>query len=302
MDMDPMGFAGCFPPAGSLSSLLVQLCRRRGVGRVFYAGHSLLGRPLPVLALGSAGSPVLMVGGVHGGEYLTAILLLRFAAELLDRLAAEKSLCGIALRPALERRGLLILPCLNPDGAEIARRGPAAAGFCRPLVQGLWQEGCLWQANARGVDLNHNFDAGWSLLRAMEQERGILGPAPGGYGGSRPHSEPESRAAVRLCLRQNVSVLYAFHSQGEELYWHYGSRTPPAAALMAELLADCCGYRTACPEGTAAHGGLKDWFIAQTGRPGFTFEVGRGKNPLPDARLEEIYTKLREALAAALVL
>ena len=290
------------PDCRSLAPLLQGLCRRWGDGRVFQAGRSLLGHPLPVLALGRPAAPVLMVGGVHGGEYITTALLLRFAEELLRRRTLGEGFCGLDLSRALDERGLLILPCLNPDGVEIARQGPGAAGHYRPLVESLWQKDCPWQANARGVDLNHNFDAGWQTLQAMEQAKGIFGPAPGGYGGSCPHSEPESRAAADLCLRGNISALYTFHSQGEELYWYYGSRTPQRAAAMARLLAGCCGYRMALPTGTAAHGGLKDWFIEKTGRPGFTFEVGRGKNPLPDSQLGPIYRKLREALAAALVL
>ncbi|MBQ8917653.1 MAG: hypothetical protein IJ044_02915, partial [Oscillospiraceae bacterium] len=48
------------------------------------------------------------------------------------------ALAGVDLGRSLERRGLLILPCLNPDGTAIALRGPSAAGFCAPLVQKCW--------------------------------------------------------------------------------------------------------------------------------------------------------------------
>ena len=60
--------------------------------------------------------------------------------------------------------------------------------------------------------------------------------------------------------------------------------------------------RRQAPGGTAAHGGLKDWFIQETGQPGFTFEIGRGKNPLPLSDLMPIYGRLQEALTAAVIL
>ncbi len=290
------------PRCGHLAALLGDFCRCYGRGRVFVAGHSLLGRPIPVLAVGSLQAPVLMAGGIHGGEWLTVLLLLRFAEEVLCALAQGHPLAGTDLGRCLERRGLLVLPCLNPDGVEIALHGPAAAGRYADLVGRLWQPDCLWQANARGVDLNHNFDAGWQTLHRLEQRQGIVGPCPGRFGGTAPHSEPETQAAVNLCRRGNVAVLYTFHSQGEEIYCSYGEATPPRSLFMARMLAGCCGYKVAQPTGTAAHGGWKDWFIQETGRPGFTFEVGRGKNPLPLGDLEPVYRQLRQALAAAVVL
>ena len=49
----------------------------------------------------------------------------------------------------------------------------------------------------------------------------------------------------------------------------------------------------------ASHGGLKDWFIEETGRPGFTIELGRGVNPLPVESFEAVYEKAQEMLLLA---
>ncbi|MBQ8669910.1 MAG: gamma-D-glutamyl-meso-diaminopimelate peptidase, partial [Oscillospiraceae bacterium] len=111
------------PDCDGLAALLTKFCRCYGRGRVFLAGNSLLGRPIPVLAVGRLNTPVLMVGGVHGGEWLTVLLLLRFAEDLLRSLSCRRPLAGVDLGRSLERRGLLILPCLNPDGTAIALRG-----------------------------------------------------------------------------------------------------------------------------------------------------------------------------------
>ena len=56
------------------------------------------------------------------------------------------------------------------------------------------------------------------------------------------------------------------------------------------------GYRVAKPERTASYGGLKDWFINEYDRPGFTLECGYGKNPLPESDAGVIYAGIRRGI------
>ena len=133
----------------------------------------------------------------------------------------------------------------------------------------------------------------------MERENGIDGPSPRQFGGACAESEPETRALTALCRRAQFRHVLALHSQGEEIYWQYGERTPDTARMMANILAASSGYAVAEPTGLASHGGFKDWFIEEMGRPGFTIEMGRGKNPLPLDEFEPIYEKAREMLLLA---
>ena len=94
----------------------------------------------------------------------------------------------------------------------------------------------------------------------------------------------------------------ALHSQGEEIYWQYGEHTPPQSRMMARVLSTASGYALAQPSPESAHGGFKDWFIRCYHRPGFTIEMGRGKNPLPISQFEEIYDKAREMLLLSVLL
>ena len=64
--------------------------------------------------------------------------------------------------------------------------------------------------------------------------------------------------------------------------------------MMAKILADSCPYTLVTNAGLASHGGFKDWFIEDFGRPGFTLEIGKGENPLPPSDLYAIYDKLYE--------
>ena len=262
--------------------------------RAFPIGESARGRGIFALALGDLRGATLLVGGTHGSEWLTTLLLFRFCEDLL--LAQEQGgvLRELDITKALENHSLVIVPCLNPDGVQIA------LGKDQPPPKSA--PGSPWQANGNGVDLNHNFDAGWELLHKMEEQEGYIGPGPTRYGGKRPHSEPETRAIAGFCLACDFRRVYAFHSQGEEIYYEYGADTPNRSRLMAEVLAASCGYKVCRPEKIASHGGFKDWFIHTMHRPGFTIEIGRGKNPLPIEELEPIYARLLEMLLLTMLL
>ncbi|HIW72945.1 MAG TPA: M14 family metallocarboxypeptidase [Firmicutes bacterium] len=263
-------------------------------------GKSVLGREIMGLVLGRGKEKILYAAAFHGQEWLTSLVLLRLVEDLCAALSGNGMICDINFHQALAGRSLLFIPQVNPDGADIALHGSGSAGPCARLVRELGgNEPGLWQANAHGVDLNHNFDAGWQLLRQSEIKSGITGPAPRQYGGPAPESEPETRALVSLCRRADFRHVLALHSQGEEIYWRYGENTPPRAQMMAEVMAASSGYAAADPEGLASHGGFKDWFIQETGRPGFTIELGKGVNPLPAADLEPVYGKAQEMLLLA---
>lgn len=271
--------------------------------KLFPIGKSFLGRKIYALAIGNCQNAVLFAGAFHGQEWLTCSLLLRFFRDFAKAAAGNKPLLDLNLGPALKERGFICVPMVNPDGVEIALNGPETAGYLSAFVEKIQKENPKkWQANARGVDLNHNYDAGFSTLRRLEKEQGIDAPAPTQYGGRHPHSEPETAAMVNLCKAFNVKKVFAFHSQGEEIFYEYGVHTPPASQLIAKLMASACGYRLVQNGGLASHGGFKDWFIDKMHRPGFTIEIGRGENPLPIEDLEPIYARLLEAMLLAVMI
>ena len=65
---------------------------------------------------------------------------------------------------------------------------------------------------------------------------------------------------------------------------------------MALKMAELSGYKLSAPEGLAVGGGFKDWFIEEFAKPGFTIEIGKGKNPLPLSDIVEIYDKLESMM------
>ena len=258
---------------------------------------SLCGRDIEYLRIGKGKEQALFVGGVHGMEWLTSLLLLVFCERLCISIAQGERLLGIDMKSFLEKKGLFLIPCLNPDGTEISIHGGQESRAYKNLVLDVSKGNTSnWQANARGVDLNHNFDASWENLSKLEKKHGILGPAPTQYGGIRPESELETKVLTNLCRKVYFRHAIAFHSQGEEIYWNYGKNTPKESFIMANIMGKSSGYKVSEPEGLAVGGGFKDWFIEEFKRPAFTVEIGKGKNPLPMDDIVDIYRKLEKML------
>ena len=74
---------------------------------------------------------------------------------------------------------------------------------------------------------------------------------------------------------------------------------PPESLEIANLFARASGYEVADVPPEAAFAGYKDWFIQEYRRPGFTIEVGLGRNPLPIQQFDTIYRNNEEIMLLA---
>ena len=266
-------------------------------------GESRCSRPIDLLCIGKRQKQVLFTGAFHGMEWITSLILLKFLDELCFSVMTGKNMCGVGVGAMLNQRGLAVVPCVNPDGVEIQIHGAESAGNYRELVEKASGGNTLkWQANAAGVDINHNFSANWDKLKRLELENNIKLPSPTRYGGEFAESEPETRSIASYCRAGNITHALAFHSQGEEIYWNFGDYNDPEALKMAKILAYSSGYKIAQPTGLASGGGFKDWFVEKFRKPAFTVEVGMGENPLPISDLDTIYAKIREMLVLSVII
>ncbi len=264
-------------------------------------GKSLCQREIFSLTVGKSRNPLIIAAGFHAQEWLTSLLALRFAEILLYSKYEKIPIWGI--EPSCITRGVVIVPCVNPDGIQLALNGFESAGryaeTCRKIASVSEEK---WNANARGVDINHNFNAGWNELRRIETESGILGPSPRRYGGYSPESEPETKTLVNLCRQINPRMAIALHSQGEEIFWEYGNKKPPRSEEIAKIFSAVSGYELVQNSGLASHGGFKDWFIEFFNKPAYTIETGKGENPLPISDFDGIVKKCIPMLTLAAVL
>lgn len=282
-----------------INRIITKLSQRYSFFKTASIGNSVLGKKLFALQIGTSENPTLFCGAFHGSERITGTLLLKFAEDMCESIEKKQNFAGFIPSRIFENKSLIIVPFVNPDGCEIARNGPAAAGNNTEFIRKISNNNTLhYNANARGVDLNHNFPAGWDDLHELEQQNGIYAPSITRYGGEKPLSEPETTALVKLCEKIAFCRVLAFHSQGEVIYHNY-KKYLPQAQKQAELLAVSSGYVLQEPEGLAVGGGFKDYFIQEYSKPAFTVEVGKGENPLNPNELNNIYDKIKKMLVLA---
>lgn len=289
------------PDYKTRQEIINELCDKYSFIKHSYAGKSVCGRCIDVLHIGNTKNRVLYCGGFHGSEYLTILALLKFLEECAESVKNNVSSEEYNIGDSLKIRGLTIVPCVNPDGVEIALNGSDSALGYKPLVEKVCNNTDKWQANARGVDINHNFNAGWCELKQRELSRNIKSPSPTRFGGNCPESEPETKALTRLCRTIDFERAVALHSQGREIYCSFGKNTPVLSFRLASMFSEASGYNIAFPEEIATGGGFKDWFIEKFRKPALTIEMGLGENPLPLSAFEEEYKIMRNILCLGVV-
>ena len=251
-------------------------------------GKSIMGESIDLYSIGNGRGRVIYFGAHHSLESITCNLLFTFMYELIT---GKINTHGRDLSTLMSLYTYLIVPCVNPDGIEMRYHGVDASPIKDRQINMSGGSFDVWQANARGVDLNHNYNAGFLSYKVLEKEKGIT-PGPTLYSGEYPESEPESRTAANLVRTLSPAAVVSLHSQGEEIYF---SPKTQRVSRIASRLCDTVGYRVAVPNGTAAYGGLCD-FSGNMGIPSFTIEVGKGQNPLSEKSIPEIYSRISSAL------
>ena len=253
----------------------------------FRIGKSISGRELLAYKIGNGRGRVAFFAAHHALESITANLLYSVIYLALSGRAPVGN--GNSLSHLLSLYTYYFVPCVNPDGIELrltlSSDSPIAYRFCH-----LYESFPRWQANERGVDLNHNYDYGFYEYKSIERERKISAGATL-YSGEYPESEPESRAAASFVRALAPVAVVSLHSQGEEIFFF-----PSTADRAAASLAKMTGYKLSYPTDTAAYGGLCDYTGGILSIPSFTLEVGRGKNPLDESQLPSLIAKLTPPL------
>ena len=151
----------------------------------FEIGRSVQEAPIRALRLGSGPVRLALMGSIHGGwERNTERLVLMAYEHFLARPAEIPSALSV-----------YFVPTTNPDGLA-AGNGPDAA----------------W--NARGVDLNRNFDTpNWSpdTFGRPGGRYGSTGKREGA-GGTAPFSEPETRVIRDFVVQHKINAVISYHS------------------------------------------------------------------------------------------
>lgn len=257
-------------------------------------GRSVMNAPLYYMKLGSGSRVVYYSAAHHANEWITAPVLLKYAQELAKAYAGGGSVYGRRASDILGEATIYITPMANPDGVDLVtgaltggtyfeNAGKIAEGYPEiPFPAG-------WKANILGVDLNLQYPAEWEKAREIKFAQGFTGPAPRDYVGPAPLTAPESRAVYEFTKMLEPELILAYHTQGKTIYWKFMDFEPPYSRDIAAAFGEASGYAVEETPYSSGFAGLKDWFIQDYDRPGYTIECGLGENPLPLSQLGEIY-------------
>lgn len=253
------------------------------------------GRPISTLVIGNGPRKVLYTAAHHANEWITTLILLKFAREFAQAIESGGKIGGQDARALRDAVTFYMVPLVNPDGVDLVTGAIApdspeyafAQALSRNYPQIPFPDG--WKANLLGVDLNLQYPAGWLQAREIKFRQGYTQPGPRDYVGRAPLDQRESRALYGYTQAIDPALVLAFHSQGQEIYWQFDDIVVPGARQLGERLAQVSGYTLADTPYASGFAGYKDWFIKAFRRPGYTVEVGKGENPLPLSQFPEIY-------------
>ncbi len=184
-----LGLAGCYEqePAPRISGeqrpLVLPPAQRPLPQHLI--GRSVQGRPILVQIVGRGSDTVLIMGAIHGDEHAAAALMDQLANYLQDN---EK---------LVESQRVVLLPIANPDGFAAKTR-----------------------ENARGIDLNRNFDT--------------ANRVDNGTNGLRPLTEPETQALRDMIKEYAPKRIVSIHTPLNCLDYD-----GPGQAIAARMAQEC---------------------------------------------------------------
>lgn len=256
---------------------------------------TVFGRPLRTLVIGNGPRKVIYSASHHANEWITSLVLLKFAEEFAKAISENGTIFGIEAGKIADAATVYMVPMVNPDGVDLVTGailpGTPAYESARNLSEFYpeipFPQG--WKANLLGVDLNLQYPAGWLQAREIKFSQGFTRPGPRDYVGRAPLDQRESRALAGYTEYIDPALVLAYHTQGEVIYWQFKDYQIPEAEALGEVFAQVSGYSLEDTPFESSFAGYKDWFIQTFRRPGYTIEAGIGENPLPLTQFDNIY-------------
>ncbi len=262
-------------------------------------------RDIPVIYVGNrkADNNVMITASIHGREYITSDLVMKQLGMLLA--AAEQNACydGRPMRDWLNQVCFVFVPMCNPDGVSISQFGVdglrdeslkqcVMQAYNNDLAAGLSDASLdfayftrRWKANARGVNLNQNFNAIWARLPGMPSPGDAMNPASfaaymssGAFKGVAPCSEIEARMLTVLANQRHYEAALHYHAMGKVLYWDIrNNKLREHCRDLANHVSSLTGYTLQISDDG---GGYKDYFHLKSD-PAASLTIEVGETPAP---------------------
>lgn len=277
-----------------LKTDLAQLQKRYGERcRVNIIGQSADKRNLYEVVIGNpnARKHLLVIGNLHAREHMTTQVCMKQIEYYLS--SYNKKINGTKVSHTLDKVAIHYIPSSNPDGTAISQKGFGAIRNkkLRKALRRMGGSSSRWKANARGVDLNRN----WNIAFRRSGKRGASG-----YHGPKAASEPEVQALVkwvnRVQKQGRITGVVSYHSTGSILYGrcnsHATKKVRNTTTKMYKIAKRLTGYRLMPVESLSyAAGCSREYFLYGREIPCITIEVGIGAAPLSKSEFSSIWRK-----------
>ena len=255
-------------------------------------GKSEEGRDLVLAVMGnpSAENHIFVQASIHAREHMTTTLVM---AQMDYMLTHEDHLykdTGVTISEILDTTCFHIVPMANPDGVNIVQTGILPDEF-----KGKYSsyEISQWKANAKGVDLNANFDGDWE----NHGNGSVTAPGPYDYKGSAPECAAESKALADYIRANDFDITLSYHVTGSVIYYNYGDndKINDLNLDLAQRIDAVAGYEPRF-QSEASSAGLKDWAIEKLGIVSLTIEFGSFNPPLMEREFSNLWARGRDTL------
>ncbi|MDP3957899.1 MAG: M14 family metallopeptidase, partial [bacterium] len=217
-------------------------------------GKSLEGRGIEAYTYGDGEEHLVFVGGIHGGYEWNSVLL---AYQFMEYLEENQSVVPDNLT-------VTVIPSANPDGvySVVGKEGRFTI-MDVPTDTEVLRAG---RFNARGVDLNRNFDCEWKPTSMWRSKQVSAGSAP--------FSEPEAMAIRNFILENDPDAVIFWHSQANAVYAsECGAGILPETLDMMNAYSRASGYPAAESFDQYEITGAAEGWLASIGIPTLTVEL-----------------------------
>ncbi len=240
-------------------------------------GKTYCNREIPMLLLGKGKKILLFTAGVHARETVNTTVWLAMIETYARGFRYRATVCGMNMRKILSEFTFYIIPLLNPDGYEIARK----------------KGNEMWKGNGRNIDLNRNFPSvHWKPKNIFDY----------------PASEQETRALMRIINCTKALAYIDYHSRGKSIFYYrasMGEDYNKNQKRIAEELGRVCHYQLEEPSREVnkgdTGGNTVHYFAEIRKAPSFTIETVEEKEAFPLSE-KVLYETFMEILPTPLVL
>ncbi len=248
-----------------------------------------------ILGNPAATKAVIFQASIHAREYMTSQLVMEQIEYYLDNY--DKEYKEKTYHDIFDKVCVHVVAMSNPDGVTISQEGISGIrkASLRKKIRKMYgaRYTTTWKSNARGVDLNRQFDHKFEYKIKKKYRKGAYAL----YGGKKPVSEKESKALVKLVNDVKPKAVVNYHAMGNVIYCNYGGKKKVQKKVykMAGEIRSLTGYYYM---GLDESPGFANWLVCKKKIPSCTVEIGRHTTPVPINQFGTVWKQNKEVMVA----